>query len=77
MTTNGSDVPDDDLPTESLDEDRARADDERDGVASLHDTEAESGDEEGLRDQLSLDRKAAREIGVELGRTGGTEPELD
>jgi hypothetical protein len=49
---------------------------ERDGVASLHDVEAESGDEVGLRDGFLLDREEARELGVQLD-PAGDEPQLD
>lgn len=50
---------------------------ERDGVASLHDTEAEAGDEVGLRDRFTLDRKEAHELGVDLDPSDGLESELD
>ncbi|HTW20855.1 MAG TPA: hypothetical protein VME70_11665 [Mycobacteriales bacterium] len=50
---------------------------DRDGVGSLHDAEAEAGDEEELDDRFDLDRDEARELGVELDRTGGETPTLD
>ena len=40
------------------------ADIERDGVASLHDTDAEAGDEAGVRDALTLDERELREAGL-------------
>jgi len=50
---------------------------EQDPVSSLHDTDEEAGDEEGLIDTLSIDTRAAKELGVELDSAGGQEPELD
>lgn len=50
---------------------------DRDGVASLHDIEAESGDEAELRDRFVVDRVEARELGVQLDSTGGEESRLD
>jgi hypothetical protein len=49
---------------------------EQDGVASLHDIEAEEGDEQGLFDEFELDHRAARQIGVALDESDD-EPRLD
>lgn len=49
---------------------------EQDGVASLHDIEAEEGDEQGLLDDYEIDFRAAREIGVDLDLCED-EPRLD
>ena len=49
---------------------------EQDGVASLHDIEAEEGDEQGLLDEYELDHRAARQIGVDLDLSYD-EPRLD
>ncbi len=49
---------------------------EQDGVASLHDIEAEQGDEQGLWDEFDMDHRAARQIGVELD-LADDEPRLD
>jgi hypothetical protein len=51
-------------------------DPDRDPVASLHDTEAFGDDEDGLRDVMTVDRRALHEIGADLDPTGD-EPELD
>jgi hypothetical protein len=61
----------------SLDEERVEARRERDGVSSMRDTEAESGDEDEVTDRFDLDTVEARELGVELDRTGGETPRLD
>jgi len=71
----------DDLYTEgvdSLDEaaDRGRGR-ERDGVESLQDTEAEQGDEQEVDDDFALDRRAARQAGVNLDSIDDQEPRLD
>ena len=49
---------------------------EQDGVASLHDIEAEAGDEQGLLDEFEIDHRAARQIGVALDLSDD-EPRLD
>jgi hypothetical protein len=49
---------------------------ERDGVESLQDTEAEQGDEQEVDDDFDLDRRAAREAGVNLDSID-QEPRLD
>jgi hypothetical protein len=49
---------------------------EQDGVASLHDIEAEEGEEQGLLDEYEFDHRAARQIGVELDDSDD-EPRLD
>ena len=56
-----------------------RADDGEtpDPVEAMHDTEAESGDEEGLQDTFDMDEREARELGVDLDPVAPTEPELD
>jgi hypothetical protein len=61
----------------SLDDVRDEARRDRDGVSSLRDTEAESGDEDEVTDRFELDSAEARELGVELDRTGGETPLLD
>jgi hypothetical protein len=50
---------------------------EQDPVSSLHDTDEEAGDQEGLIDTFSIDTRAAKELGVELDSADGQEPELD
>jgi hypothetical protein len=52
-------------------------DPERDGVAALHDTEAEAGDETAVADLFDVDRTEARAVGVDLDRADGGEAELD
>ncbi len=48
----------------------------RDGVASLHDTEAEAGDECGLDDLYDMDRLEALQLGVALDDIDGIQPRL-
>lgn len=43
----------------------------------MHDTEAESGDEEGLQDSFDMDQREARELGANLDPVAPTESELD
>lgn len=50
---------------------------ERDGVAALHDIEAEAGDESELSDAFDLDRTEARALGAELDRADRDESQLD
>jgi hypothetical protein len=50
---------------------------ERDGVASLHDTEAEAGDEGEVEDLFDLDRREAFELGVNLDAADPDESRLD
>jgi hypothetical protein len=50
-------------------------DSDQDGVAALRDTEAEAGDESGIRDAFDMDDREARELGVALD--GRDEPEPD
>lgn len=57
--------------------DAPSTDPERDGVAALHDTEAEAGDEAGLADEFALDWTEAREIGMDLDRADRDESRLD
>lgn len=61
----------------SLDDVRDEARRDRDGVSSLRDTEAEAGDEDEVTDKFELDSVEARELGVDLDRTGGETPRLD
>jgi hypothetical protein len=63
--------------TVSYDDVRDQADRDRDGVSSLRDTEAESGDEDEVTDAFDLDQDEAQELGVALDRTGGETPRLD
>jgi hypothetical protein len=57
--------------------DAPSADRERDGVAALHDTEAEAGDEGELIDVFDLDRSEARALGAQLDRADRGESQLD
>jgi hypothetical protein len=50
---------------------------DRDGVAALHDVEAEAGDEEGLGDAYDMDDREARELGVQLDDRDEPEPRPD
>ena len=50
---------------------------ERDGVAALHDTEAEAGDEAEMADLFDLDRAEARALGADLDRADRGESQLD
>jgi hypothetical protein len=50
---------------------------ERDGVAALHDTEAEAGDEAEISDLFDLDRTEARALGADLDRADRGESRLD
>jgi hypothetical protein len=50
---------------------------DRDGVAALHDTEAESGDEEGVDDTYDIDAREAKELGVALDDVGAEQPRLN
>ena len=61
----------------SYDDIRDQPERERDGVASLRDTDEEQGDEDELLDEMNLDVAAAREAGVDLDRIGGETPRLD
>jgi len=71
----------DEIYTEGVDSLDAAADRnsgrERDGVESLQDTDAEQGDEQEVDDDFDLDRRAAREAGVDLDPTDDEEPRLD
>jgi hypothetical protein len=57
--------------------DAPSTDRERDGVAALHDTEAEAGDEDELVDLFDVDRTEARELGADLDRADRDESRLD
>jgi hypothetical protein len=72
MTTDDS-APDDSLI--SLDD--VDAGSGQDAVAALHDTEAEAGDEEETDDLFDLDKREARELGVNLDTVDSDEPRLD
>jgi hypothetical protein len=61
----------------SIDEERIELRRDRDGVSSLRDTEAESGDEDEVTDRFDLDTTEARDLGVALDRTDGEIPRLD
>lgn len=50
---------------------------ERDGVAALHDAEAEAGDEMEVVDLFDLDRTEARALGADLDRADRGESQLD
>ena len=63
--------------TISYDDENERFNRERDGVASLRDTEEEQGDESEVDDDFDLDSDEARELGVNLDRVDGETPELD
>jgi hypothetical protein len=49
---------------------------DQDGVDSLHDTEAEAGDESETDDDFDLDSREAEELGVRLDEPDGPEPQL-
>ena len=76
MTDDTSEGPQDDVFSieESADPEYAR---DRDGVSSLRDTSEESGDEDEVTDDFDLDRREARELGVQLDSDGGEEASLD
>jgi hypothetical protein len=63
--------------TVSYDADKDEQVRDRDGVGSLHDTEAEAGDEDEVTDDFDLDQVAAREVGADLDRVDGETPLLD
>lgn len=47
---------------------------DRDGIASLRDTEAEAGDEEEIVDDYDMDDREARELGADLDDRNESEP---
>lgn len=53
------------------------ADLELDGASSLHDIDAEVGDEEEVDDTYDIDNREAREAGVNLDGMDEQEPRLD
>jgi hypothetical protein len=57
--------------------DQSRPSGDGDPLEAMHDTEAESGDEQGLQDTFDLDEREAAELGVDLDPTASVEPELD
>jgi hypothetical protein len=57
--------------------DAPATDAERDGVAALHDTEADAGDEPEVADLFDLDRTEARALGADLDRADRGESQLD
>jgi hypothetical protein len=63
--------------TVSYDDVRDNVARDRDGVESLHDAEAEAGDEDQLVDDFDLDSAEAREVGVDLDPIDGETPRLD
>ena len=50
---------------------------DHDAVASLHDIEAESGDDGELTDVFALDIEEARALGIQLDPVAAEEPMLD
>src|SRR3954447_3031359 len=64
-------------PSRDVSLDAPTTDRERDGLASLHDTEAEAGDESEVADLFDLDRTEARALGAELDRADRGESQLD
>ncbi|HEY5050221.1 MAG TPA: hypothetical protein VII50_04925 [Acidothermaceae bacterium] len=54
-----------------------RLDRDRDGVESLHDTDAEQGDEEEVDDLYVYDETEARAAGADLDGDARDEPRLD
>ena len=69
---------DNDLTVDFLEADEPDVlDVDRDGVASMHDIEAEAGDEAELRDRFVVDHLSARQLGIELDSIGGEETRLD
>lgn len=67
LPNDGNNISLDDVDTQS----------ERDGVAALHDTEAEAGDEEEVDDLFELDKREARDLGVALDSADPDESRLD
>jgi hypothetical protein len=59
---------------EAPDVDLAHADQDQDGVGSLRDTEAETGDESEIGDDFDMDDREARELGVDLDERDEPEP---
>jgi hypothetical protein len=57
--------------------DGGAAQDGADPTEAMHDTEAESGDEQGLHDTFDMDEREAAELRVDLDPTAPVEPELD
>ena len=49
---------------------------DQDPLASLRDTEAEEGEDEGIEDDFDIDQREARELGVQLDGVE-EEPRLD
>ena len=64
-------------PSGDVSLDAPSSDRERDGVAALHDAEAEAGDEDELADAFVLDRTEARALGADLDRADRDESQLD
>jgi hypothetical protein len=69
-----NDLADEDSAEVSLDAPAGR---DRDGVASLHDSEGEAGDEEELDDAYDMDDREAKELDVQLDGRDEPEPGLD
>lgn len=72
MTENGSTNDDDTVYL-----DAPRVDRDRDGVASLRDTDSEQGDESEVDDSFILDETAARELNIDFVGDQRDEPRLD
>lgn len=64
-------------PSSDVSLDAPSTDPDRDGVAALHDTEAEAGDEAEIDDLFELDRTEARALGADLDRADRGESRLD
>lgn len=65
--------------SESLDPFDSGVDDwrkERDGARSLRDLQEESGEEDEIDDLYAIDRREARDAGVDLDRSDGPEAAL-
>jgi len=60
----------------AADVDRTHDRRDQDGVDSLRDTEAETGDESGIVDDFDMDDREARELGVNLDERDEPEPDF-
>jgi hypothetical protein len=72
MTENGSTYDDDMVYL-----DAPRVDRDRDGVASLRDTQSEQGDESEVEDSFILDETEARALDIDFTGDQRDEPRLD
>ena len=75
--TNAGDPDYDDALDHVVEAADADADRDQDGASSLHDTDAETGDEEEVDDTYDIDNREAREAGVNLDGMDEQEPRLD